>query len=504
MLMSSGFTDDLFPADETIRYYNRTRTQYPDADLALFFGDFGHPRGAEQGRRHRRAGRLPRTPGWTSTSRASGAEPPQGVTAYTLDVPEHRSLGRPVHGVELGADGEGRDPVRVEAGEDDRARRRQHRVAAKFNPVGGGGACAHADGADQPGTATYRLDPAPAGGYTMMGSATVIAKFTLPGDTSQVAARLLDVAPDGRRRWSTRGLWRPATGGPDQAGLPAVSRTAGPFAEGHVPKLELLPADSNAGLAGGYGRASNGQQPVTVADLELRMPVVEKPGSFGGLVGAPAEKFLPKGYELAADFAALADRIPKLEAEVQAARARSWSGSSRARSAYAACNDEQGRRDREQVKAQEGGQGRQGQAQEGRRRQDQEAEAEATGKGRKCSGPEAEAASSRSSRPSSAEPVDRRRRRRSASERRGSAEVGAGGDRAGELGGQRLELAGPGRRAPRRGSGARPCGSSLLPADAAGGSSAEVGLGRRGGAAAAPPKLEQEEIASAKSSARTA
>ena len=25
MLMSSGFTDDLFPADETIRYYNRTR-----------------------------------------------------------------------------------------------------------------------------------------------------------------------------------------------------------------------------------------------------------------------------------------------------------------------------------------------------------------------------------------------------------------------------------------------------------------------------------------------
>ena len=45
MLMSSGFTDDLFPADETIRYYNRTKTQYPDADLALFFGDFGHPRG---------------------------------------------------------------------------------------------------------------------------------------------------------------------------------------------------------------------------------------------------------------------------------------------------------------------------------------------------------------------------------------------------------------------------------------------------------------------------
>ena len=66
MLMSSGFTDDLFPADETIRFYNRTRTQYPDAHLALFFGDFGHPRaqnkgdvtGALSGRRERLDGPL--------------------------------------------------------------------------------------------------------------------------------------------------------------------------------------------------------------------------------------------------------------------------------------------------------------------------------------------------------------------------------------------------------------------------------------------------------------
>ena len=29
MLLSNGWTDDLFPADEAIRYYNRTRTEYP-------------------------------------------------------------------------------------------------------------------------------------------------------------------------------------------------------------------------------------------------------------------------------------------------------------------------------------------------------------------------------------------------------------------------------------------------------------------------------------------
>src|SRR4029453_17374619 len=45
LLISNGFTDDLFPADEAIRYYNRTTTQYPGADISLFFGSFGHPRG---------------------------------------------------------------------------------------------------------------------------------------------------------------------------------------------------------------------------------------------------------------------------------------------------------------------------------------------------------------------------------------------------------------------------------------------------------------------------
>src|SRR5207253_471907 len=45
MLMSSGFTDDLFPADETIRYYNRTRTEYPGTPISLFFASLGHQRG---------------------------------------------------------------------------------------------------------------------------------------------------------------------------------------------------------------------------------------------------------------------------------------------------------------------------------------------------------------------------------------------------------------------------------------------------------------------------
>jgi hypothetical protein len=45
MLISNGWTDDLFPPDEAIRFYNRTRTQYPGTPIALIFTDHGHQRG---------------------------------------------------------------------------------------------------------------------------------------------------------------------------------------------------------------------------------------------------------------------------------------------------------------------------------------------------------------------------------------------------------------------------------------------------------------------------
>jgi hypothetical protein len=309
LLMSSGFTDDLFPVDETIRYYNRTRGQYPDAHLALFFGDFGHMRAQNK-------------PDVTTALDAAqnawmdyyvkgvGSPPREGVTAYTETCPESAPSGGPYRAGNWAkiAKGEIRYEAKpattIEPNAGDPA------IAAEFNPIGGE-ACNTADGADQPGTAAYRLEPAPTEGYTLLGAATVIAKFTVPGDTSQVAARLLDVAPDGQETLVARGLWRPETGGPTKQAF-QLHPNGWTFAAGHVAKLELLPADTNPGLTGGYGRASNDQQPVTVKQLELRLPVREEPGSLGGLVAAAAERVLPEGEELAADFATLPDRRPKV------------------------------------------------------------------------------------------------------------------------------------------------------------------------------------------------
>src|SRR5258708_25597795 len=46
--MSNGFTDDLFPVDETVRYYNLLRARYPNAPVSLMYFDYGHMRGTNK------------------------------------------------------------------------------------------------------------------------------------------------------------------------------------------------------------------------------------------------------------------------------------------------------------------------------------------------------------------------------------------------------------------------------------------------------------------------
>jgi hypothetical protein len=106
-----------------------------------------------------------------------------------------------------------------------------------------------------------------------------------------VAARLVDVAPDGTETLVARGLYRPTA---EAKQVFQLHPNGWKFAKDHVAKLQLLPSDAP------YGRTSNGQAPVTVSDLELRLPVLEQPGT--GPVRSPAAKVLPPGYKLAVDF----------------------------------------------------------------------------------------------------------------------------------------------------------------------------------------------------------
>ena len=44
LLIQSGWNDDLFPVDEGVRFYNRTRAEYPGDPISLFLMDDGHAR----------------------------------------------------------------------------------------------------------------------------------------------------------------------------------------------------------------------------------------------------------------------------------------------------------------------------------------------------------------------------------------------------------------------------------------------------------------------------
>ncbi len=288
LLISNGWTDDLFPADEAIRFYNRTRSEYPNADISLYFLDYGHQRGQNRkpdiAKLHRAEdkflahylrGEPARRDGVTTLTQVCGEEAkskgPFRASSWSRIAPgEIRGRFKPEQTI---APSVPSDAQRGQA----------------YDPIAGDGACATAPGSNQPGAASYRLDPAPKRGYTLMGSPTVIARFTPSSPTSQVAARLLDVDENGDATLVARGLWRPDTG--KQAFQ--LHANGYKFAEGHVPKLELLPADAP------YGRPSNGQAPVSVERLKLRLPVLQKPGKREGLVRKPGRKFVPDGYELA-------------------------------------------------------------------------------------------------------------------------------------------------------------------------------------------------------------
>src|SRR3954471_9673833 len=41
-LLANGFNDDLFPVDESLRYYNKVRAKYPNTPISMFHLDFGH------------------------------------------------------------------------------------------------------------------------------------------------------------------------------------------------------------------------------------------------------------------------------------------------------------------------------------------------------------------------------------------------------------------------------------------------------------------------------
>ena len=124
LLISSGATDDLFPANEGMRFFNKTLTAYPDADIGFTFADFGHPRG--QGRPETGAFITERKDEWLAYYvLGEGDEPEAGIDALTQSCGEPPA--GPFHGDNMNALAPGRGRLRIGSGSDDRRGRERRR-----------------------------------------------------------------------------------------------------------------------------------------------------------------------------------------------------------------------------------------------------------------------------------------------------------------------------------------------------------------------------------------
>ncbi|MGH2857577.1 MAG: CocE/NonD family hydrolase C-terminal non-catalytic domain-containing protein, partial [Solirubrobacteraceae bacterium] len=292
LLIANGWTDDLFPVDEALRFYNRTTTQYPHNPISLYFGDWGHPRA--QNKTADVARYVAAVHSWVDYYVAGrGHKPFQGVRALTETCPGTARSAGPYSAPTWAALQRGEVRLTSGAAQTILPTAGSPAIGNAFNSISAP-ACATAPAATQPGTATYLLPVRRA--FTMLGAATVIADFKLPGANSQVAARLLDVSPSGTETLVSRGLWRPQVSSKPVRQVFQLHPGAWRFAAGHTVKLELLPDDAP------YGHPSNGQRPVSVSGLQLLLPSLDRPGAAGGLVRKPLPKVVPRGYTLAREF----------------------------------------------------------------------------------------------------------------------------------------------------------------------------------------------------------
>jgi hypothetical protein len=308
-LMENGWNDDLFPVDETVRYYNKVRSAYPSQAMKLFYMDLGHnPRSAT----------TPSTGDLTKLANAQnswfkyfvkgeGAEPSEahgGVTAITSFCPQSAAGS----GTEYDApnwSSLAKGEVRLSSPAEQTI---QSPATAPANAFTSGTVCTTQASANNASAAEYKVPAAPASGYTIAGASTVIGEFSTPGANDQVIARLYDEnVSAGTEQLIGRQTYRPLNpGGGFSKQIFQLHPQAWNVASGHVVKLELLTADST------YARNSSSPHSVQVKNLELRVPTIDAPGSAEGLVQAPLPKYLPSGYTLALNFAPAAPSAPRL------------------------------------------------------------------------------------------------------------------------------------------------------------------------------------------------
>ena len=265
MLISNGWTDDLFPADEAIRFYNRTRTEHPArrsrcsswTSATSAARQAGRPRPAE-----RSAGRMVRP---LPAGRGAAARPRRrGAHA---DVPQRGALGRArITAADLGRARPGRGHAAssrrsgsLRAGAATRRRRRLRPARPAAGPARPRRRRPARHGQLPHGARAGRRVHAD-------GLADRDRRHRVAGRDRRSRRGCSTSRPTGRQTLVARGIWRPATSSAPVRQVFQLHPNGWRFAEGHVAKLELLPKDPP------YAQASNSQAAQITVDERRAAP----------------------------------------------------------------------------------------------------------------------------------------------------------------------------------------------------------------------------------------
>jgi predicted acyl esterase len=261
MLLQSGWTDDLFPPEQSLRVYNATRAAGGYA--ALQVGDLGHSRGSNKVNADHAFNDQAAT-FFNAELRGAGSPPPSGrVTAYTQTCPQSAPAGGPYTAASWTALHPGSRTFGSAAPQTVTSAGGSAALAAAFDPIAGtSDACKTVTAENDPNTAVYTTTSP---GFTLMGLPRVTATVRTTGPFGELVARLWDVLPDGTQRLITRGIYRLTDN--QQGRLTFQLHGNGyRFARGDTVKLELLGRDSP------YYRASNGTFTIQLSNVTVSLP----------------------------------------------------------------------------------------------------------------------------------------------------------------------------------------------------------------------------------------
>lgn len=282
LLLQSGWTDSLFPVEQSLRVYESVLAQH--GQVALQVGDLGHSPAANKPAMERaldaEGARF-----FAAWLRARGKPPRSGsVTAYTVTCPESAPAGGPYTAASWAALHPAHMSFGAAAAQTFSSEGAQPSVSTLLNPaVTLTEPCQTLPVQEPANVAAYTTT---SGGFTLLGLPTITASVKLNGPTGEIAARLWDVIPGAGQRLIDRGVYRLSEG---QQGK-IVFQLHGDgyrFARGDTVKLELLGADAP------YYRATRYPFSVEVSNVSVSLPTTGAGTSAAETSGAAASGATP-------------------------------------------------------------------------------------------------------------------------------------------------------------------------------------------------------------------